>query len=358
VLEKLARLRGIGFNELAGNCFCAREAEAARHLLSVASGIDSLIVGELEILGQVRKAWETAEKAGTGGPILRNLFHRAMRMGRRVRQQTNISRGNVSVAAAAVRLIGERLGGLKDRRALVIGTGKVGSQTLVALKEAGVSTLLLANRTVEKATTLAESMGCTPVSLEDMVTAITRTDIVICATGAPHHVVTREMVRQAEASDSRTRVYADLSAPPNIDPAIAGMPGVELIRLDDLQEIARTNAEMRHGEAERVQKMVDEEVAHITNWTRSAPRQRIIRDFRSTMEEIRLSHLQRHGHRYDEQTLDVIDRHTRSLVSALLHDLTGKLNSLDAETEDGRRQLELAQQLLLAPEHAEHARSE
>jgi glutamyl-tRNA reductase len=347
ILETLARLRGLDIGEIEPHCLVLTGESVIRHLLEVSSGIDSLIVGEVEILGQVRRAFEIAEQLGTARTQLRRLFTHAIRFGRVVRQKTNISRGNVSVASAGVRHVSELLGGLQGRRALVIGTGQVGSKTLQNLRDEGVETVMLVNRNAARTQILAAIEGCTPVTLDDLVDAISQADIVICATGAPHDVLTRDMAEQAYSAMPKPRIYLDLSVPPNIDPAVRTVSGTTLIRLEDLQQVAESNAEVRLGEVDRVRDLLATEVERIALAIRTAPRREIIRDFRNTVEQIRTNHLQRQTQRYDAETLAELDRYSRSLVSAILHNITAGLNSIDTETEEGQRALQLARALLV-----------
>ncbi len=346
VLHGLSELQCMTVEELEPHCMALEGSEAIRHLLGVTCGIDSLIVGEFEILGQVRQALDTARKAGTAGPFLDNLFVRALRAGRAARESTNISRGNLSVAGAAVALIRERVPDLAGRKALVIGTGDTGHQVVRALAQSGIAAMMLTNRTTGKAQTLAEQMGCTPVPMERMVEAIAACNVLICATAAPHYVVLRQMVEEAGApAGGGARVLVDLSAPPNIDPAVAGVPGAVLLTMADLTGIAGRNEVQRLEEIARVERLIDEEMAGIESWTRTFPVQEVVRDFRRSMESVRQQHLQRHGRRFDEETLQQVDRHTRSLVDAMLHEVTARLGNLDPDTPEGRHELETARKL-------------
>lgn len=344
VLRCISESSGVPPEALAGQGIVLQDADAVRHLLAVACGIDSLIVGELEIAGQVRRALEVARECDCAGPVLENLFVQAMRTARTARRTTRISRGNVSVASAAVTLIAERLGDLGERRALVIGSGKVGCQVLRALAEAGVSAAMLTNRTEERAKTLAEQMGCTPVPLEKMVEALDDVDIVICSTGAPHYVVTREMIAQ-NGRAGRPRIFVDLSAPPNIEPAIAECPGAVLLTIGDLHEIAERNTEGRREAITRVEELIEHETTRIVGWTGTRSTQEVVRDFRLRMEGIRRGHLDRHAQRFDDQTRRHVDRLTRSLVDAMLHEVTSNLSGLHPETPGDREKLAAAREL-------------
>jgi glutamyl-tRNA reductase len=155
------------------------------------------------------------------------------------------------------------------------------------------------------------------------------------------------MAQQAYSAMPKPRIYLDLSVPPNIDPAVLTVSGTTLIRLEDLQQVAESNAEVRLGEVDRVRDLLATEVERIALAIRTAPRREIIRDFRNTVEQIRTNHLQRQTQRYDAETLAELDRYSRSLVSAILHNITAGLNSIDTETEEGQRALQLARALLV-----------
>ncbi len=358
VLNRLSELQCLTVPELEPHCMTLEGSEAVRHLLAVACGIDSLIVGEYEILGQVRQALEAARKCGTAGPFLETIFQRALRTGRIVRERTNISRGNLSVASAAAHLIGERLPDLAGRRALVIGSGEAGRQIVRSLAKSGIASTMIANRTPGRATSLAGELGCTPVPMEKIGEAIASSDIVICATAAPHYVVTQQLAQEAGAPAGGVRVFADLSAPPNIDPAVARLPGSVLLTLGDLRSIAGQNEAQRHEEIQRVERLIDEELAGIESWARTFPVQEVVRDFRRTMEDVRRQHLRRHGRRFDKATREEMDRHTRSLVDAMLHEVTARLSSLDPDTAEGRRALRMARELFGGVTNGRHSPSE
>jgi glutamyl-tRNA reductase len=346
LLEAFARARGLEAAELAPYCLMLQDREAEHHLLAVACGIDSLVVGELEILGQVRTALDTARGCRTVGPVLERLFTSAIRTGRRARAQTQISRGNLSVATAAVAQLQVQFPDLADRAALIIGTGAMGEQTLKALASRGVRAMMLTNRTGERARTLAESMGCTPIPMESIVDAVTRADIIVCATGAPHLIVTGEMARKAAAADPRPRVYVDLSVPPNIDSAVRAIEGASLLTLDGLQAIAEQNSERRREEVARVEELISTELDRLERWRGSLPAEELVAEFRREMEAIRRHHLDRYGRRFDEHHRYELDKFTHSLVDALLHRITEHLAELRADDAEGASELELAEKIL------------
>jgi len=269
LLSALARERGIDAGMLVEHAIVRRGLDAVRHLFAVAAGIDSLVVGEPEIQGQVRAALETARSAGTAGPLVAGLYNRALRAGSRARAETSIGRGKVSIATVAAQLIAERVADLPRRTVLVIGTGEMGRQTARALADGGAGTLLLANRSSESAQAAASSIGGVAVPMEELRDALRRADVAICATGAQHHLVTRAMAETAGAC-----VYLDLSSPPNVAPDVREVAGASVLTLADLREIAEQNAARRVGEIAAVEALIEEEVARFEKWATSTKRER------------------------------------------------------------------------------------
>lgn len=346
VFAAISEMRNIDSTHLARHAVVMEGLDARRHLLETAAGIRSLIVGELEILGQVRRAIEVAEAEGTAGRELGALFHRAIQMGRRARSETGISRGNVSVASVAIGKIRDELHDLRGCRALVIGTGEVGSKVLHLLNDSGVAAMMLVNRTAEKAHTLAQQMGCTPIPMERMVEAMAGADIVVCAVGAPHYIVRTEMVR-TPAPTAGCRILVDLSAPPNIDPAVAQVPGNVLFTIADLQDIAGRNSSMRQQEIRHVEEMIEQEMNRMEHEPEMRAREQLIRDFRVAAEAIRSRHVQHGARRFPPECHQQLERYSRSLVSAILHGIVKNLDRMAIDSPDAEHELEIARKLLL-----------
>jgi glutamyl-tRNA reductase len=225
--------------ELVASGFVRRDVEATRHLFRVAASLDSMVIGETEIQGQVRAARDLAARAGTLGPVLGELFAGALSAGRRARMRTRLGEGAVSVSSVAVALVRERLAGLGGRRAALVGAGRVGEATARALAGHGARCELVTRRDGAR---LADVLA--------------RADVAICATSAPGTVVGVEVVRRA-----RPLVIVDLAVPRDVDPAVAGLAGVELFDLDRLEAAARANLHTRRREGERAARIVEGELA-------------------------------------------------------------------------------------------------
>ncbi|MBC7130592.1 glutamyl-tRNA reductase, partial [Candidatus Bathyarchaeota archaeon] len=219
--------------------------EALLHLFKVASGLDSMVIGENEILGQVWNAYLEAEKAGAAGPILRTVFQKALKVGKRVRNETGISRGAVSVGSVAVKLAESLLGGIDGRNVLVIGAGEMGTSVAKALVRHKPNTIFIANRTYDRALKLAAEVSGKALRFDMLEEALKDADVVICATAAPHYVLTREKV--SKAVDQRLKesdmIIIDISNPRNVEKTTGTIRGVRLYCIDDLQPIVDKNLE-------------------------------------------------------------------------------------------------------------------
>jgi glutamyl-tRNA reductase len=244
-----------------GSGYSHQDLEAARHLFRVAAGLDSMILGESEILGQVRAAGATAAALGVSGPLLDRLFRAARQTARRVRRQTAIGTGAVSVSSVAVNLVCEAFTELADRRALLIGTGAMGEATAGALLARGLSTLVVANRNLRSAQTLAARFGATPVPLADIRGELRRADVVIAATASPCWLLSRRDVERAlRGRTARPLVMVDTAVPRDLEPGIRDLPGVTLFDIDDLEERSNENLWHRRREARHAERIIADEV--------------------------------------------------------------------------------------------------
>ncbi len=271
----LAGRSGLAADVLAGYLYVRRCDDAAHHLLRVAAGLDSLVIGENEILGQVKDAFEAAHAAGTTGPVLSALFRFAAQAGKRVRSETDIGRLALSVATIVVEMARAAFGPLADRTALLIGAGKMGSIAGQALVRAGLRCVLVANRTFDRAQQLAAKLGGRAVRFDALAENLAAADIVICSTGAPHLVLRAADVERAlerrhasplPLSASPRLLVADLAVPRDADPAIAEIPGVRLADIDDLEAIVRANHPLAAAVRDAAEGIVQEELAGFRAW--------------------------------------------------------------------------------------------
>jgi glutamyl-tRNA reductase len=261
---------GIPVDKLRQHLYVYRGEHAAYHLMQVAAGLDSLVIGENEILGQVKTAAELARQAGASGPILSALFRYAIRAGKRARSETDINRTGLSVATVVVELAAEMFGSLSDRTALLIGAGKISSLTARALLKAGLRCILVANRTYERALKLAETLQGQAVHFDALDESLCKADIVICSTGAPHIVLHKSAVQTAlSRRDSRLLLVADLAVPRDADPAIASLPGVHLADIDSLEALVQVRHPLTSAVRASVEAILSYEQEAFLAWRES-----------------------------------------------------------------------------------------
>jgi len=235
--------------------------QAVRHLFRVTSSLDSMVVGEPQVLGQVRRAYSIALEAGTTGRVLNRLVHHAFRVAKRVRTETGIGANAVSISYMAVELGKKIFKSLKGQTALLIGAGEMAELSARHLVNAGVSRVLLANRTEEPAARLANELGGEAVSFDQLSSYLAEADIVICSTAAEHYVITEQMAREAlNKRRNRPSFFIDISVPRNIDPAVGDIPNVFVFDIDDLESVISSNIREREREAKRAELIVESEI--------------------------------------------------------------------------------------------------
>jgi glutamyl-tRNA reductase len=325
----LSRQAGLRPTELLGSLYSLRGREAVEHLFAVTGGLDSMIVGEAEVQGQVKRAYEMALVAGVSGPVSNRLFRDALAAGKRVRSETGIARANVSVSTVAVQLAAQFLGDLSERRVLVIGAGENAELTARALRDRGVDTLFVANRRYDRALGLAQRFGGRAITFEDMPRELEAADIVVTSTGAPHQIVGREELEFVAATRmGRPLVLIDLAVPRDIEPSVRDCPGIALYDMDDLQRAVARNMDAREAEAAEALVLVREEVARFQDWMASLEVIPTISALRRRANEVVEQVLRENESRWE--TLSPADRErvevmARAVVSRLLHEPTVRL---------------------------------
>jgi glutamyl-tRNA reductase len=314
---------------------------AAAHLFAVASGLDSMVVGERQIAVQVKQAMEAARAEGTARRVLQRLFRQAVQVGRRVRQETEVARGASSMVEVGLRAVAERLDdGLEGRRVVIVGAGKLGALTVEHLAAAGVDHLAVWNRSQDKALRLAARVDGEVVAAGGLTDALAAADVVVCTTGAPEPVLDRDLVTAALArrpAGAGRLALLDLAVPRNVDPSAATLPGVELVGIEAIRDLATSGAT---GDAlARARGIVDEEAARFLAWTRAAQIDPTIRAVRQRAEAVRqaeLARLARRLHSLSDRERDAVEALTRGIVNTLLHEPTMRLKDLadrgDAQT--------------------------
>jgi glutamyl-tRNA reductase len=267
VLGMLARHADLPVEAVREGIYSERNCDAARHLFRVTAGLDSMVVGEAEIQGQVKRAYETALTARSTGPMTNKLFRAGLAAGKRARTETAIGAGGASVATVAVDLAKAALGKLGDRHVVIVGAGEMGELTAKALSEQGVSEVFVANRRRERALALSQRFGGEAISFDGLPAELERADIVVSSTASPHPIVGAEELEYVmEARGGRPLLLIDLAVPRDIDPACAGIPGVTLIDVDGLQAQVKRNHLERRAEARRAEGILEEEIQSFAQW--------------------------------------------------------------------------------------------
>jgi len=314
------------------------DVAAARHLFRVASGLDSLVVGEPQILGQVKSAFHTASERHCTGPLLNKMFHWAFGVGKRVRSETALGEGAVSVSFAAVSLARKIFGRLDGRRVLVVGAGEISALTAQHLRSQGVEEIVITSRTAAHADALAAEVGGRSVPWASLRQAMGSADIVLTATGSQRPIIVREDVERVLGRKRAEPLFIiDVAVPRDVDPAVSEIEQVFLYNVDDLQSIVQENLARRGAEITRAEAIVDEEVSRFTAWQRSRRAIPTVVALRQRFEDIRVAELRRLDNRLSglpPETRARVDEVTRLIVEKLLLEPTEQLKALpDAETQ-------------------------
>ena len=310
------------------------DAEAVRHLYRVASSLDSMVVGEGQILGQVREAYRASTEEHCAGQILNRLFHTSLRVGKKVRSETGIGDSSLSVPRVAVKLAEEVFGDLAGRRALVLGAGDMCELVVKHLKDRGVVDLLIANRTPERARLLAERVGGRAVAFDALTAELPEVDVVVSSTGSGEWVVQSETVAGALALRSEPLFFIDIAVPRDIDPVVQTLERVYLYDIDDLQAVVERNAEGRQDAAEDGEAMISPAVLEFTGWLSTLHVVPLIQELRDGAEQIRRHELARALSRMELSPEEAasVERMSYSLVNKLLH---GPIQEIKARAEAG-----------------------
>jgi glutamyl-tRNA reductase len=320
----LAEANGLAPAEIEPYVYRLSQKGAVSHLFAVASGIDSLVLGETEILGQVRSALIAASEAGTVGVPLSRLFHAALRTGRMAREQTGISRHAASVSSAGVQLARQVFGGLEQCRVLVISAGEAGALTARCLKDAGAATISVANRTRSKAEELAEELGGRALEFAGIPSALAEHDVVISATASSRFVLHRDAVAAAmDRRAGRPLCLIDIAVPRDIDPDSRSVKNVHLFDIDDLEAVSLLGMQERRNAVADVERIVEAEAERFLQWLSTTEAMPVVRDLIEKAEALRRRELEKSlaklGHLSPEDR-DRIDMLTKALVRKLLHD--------------------------------------
>jgi glutamyl-tRNA reductase len=336
-LASMSRHASIRPTELVSAIYSLRDDDAVRHLFEVVAGLDSMIVGEAEVQGQVKRAYEVALVEGVTGPLSNRLFRDALAAGKRARTETGISRSQTSVSSVAVELARATLGDLETRTVLVIGAGENGQQTARALHERGVHTVFVANRRYDRAIGLAQRFGGTAVRFDEMVPRLIEADIVVSSTASPHQIIGRQdLAEVVEQRGGRPLLAIDIAVPRDIDPAVRDLLGVRLYDMDDLQREVARNLGSREVEARKARAIVLEEVERFATWRASLDVVPTISALRERGDQIVEEVLHENSSRWtslSEEDRERVETLARAVVKRLLHEPTLRLKGASIEGE-------------------------
>ena len=314
------------------------EEDCIRHLFKVAAGLDSLVLGEGQILSQVKEAYAAAKEIGITGTILNTLMHRAIKTGKRVRAETGIDQNSVSVSYSAVKLAENRLNALKGRAALIFGAGKMAHLTAMHLSSNGIEKIFVANRHIEKAQTLAEEIGGEAVPFDKALNFSDDVDVIVTSTGAPHYVIKPwETRRLMSRRNYRELIIIDIAVPRDVDPDVGRIKGVTLYNIDDLTALVDEHFEERRREIKPAAKIIDEEFLSVMNKFRYLSFRPLMALLSDRAERIREREVRRSAGKLADLNEDEwrqINRMTKMIVRKILRAPMIKLNS-SAGKEEG-----------------------
>lgn len=334
--------------EFSDHLYTYHDEAALGHLFRVAAGIDSMVIGESEILGQVRSALQAAEEEGTLARTLRRAFTRALAVGKRARSETEIGRNPVSVSSAAVELARRAWpgGSLASKRVLIVGAGKMGRLAVRALSNAGARDVTLVNRGEERAQAIAEEFGVEPLGLDELVPALTRADIVICSTTAPQILLDKSHVKAALAERGERPLFiVDIAVPRDVDPAVADLPGVVLRDIDDLRWLVDVNLGARLEEVSKVEEIIAAEADRFARWQKEMEIAPALASLVAHAEDIREAELRRAGvEGWQPEQRAAVERITKRIVNKLLHTPLEKSKEL-ASSNQGHLYIEALYEL-------------
>lgn len=319
--------------------FALRGSGAARHLFEVAAGIDSQVIGDIQIIGQVRNSYEAARAHGATGKLLSRLFTSAIHTGKRVKSETVLFSGAVSISYVAVELARKIFYPISEKRTLVIGAGSSGEMAARNLHDQGVRDITITNRTPERGIALIERLGFGAwIPLEEMTDSLGAFDIVIVSTGASEYLITYQDARAAISQrDGETMLIVDISVPRNVDPRINTIPAIFCKDINDLNSVVESNVERRRAEIPRADMIIADELAKFSAWCNLLPVTPVIAGLKKRAEEIARAEIERNRHRFDEETFGDVEKLVGSVVRRLISMPMAHL--LEAQTDSDRAML-------------------
>jgi glutamyl-tRNA reductase len=307
--------------------------ESIRHLIRVASGMESMIVGEDQILGQVKDLYNIAKKTGSTGKMLDTAFNKAIHVGKRVRNETAINKGSVSIGSAAVELAEEVMVDLKGKTVMIIGAGEMGTLVAKALANKNINALYVANRTFERAVELADELSGTAIAYDMISDYIGESDVVISATAAPHLVITKDIIENSLSERDQDILLIDIANPRDIEESVVQIQAVKLFNIDSLKSISEKNLRKRRDEIPRVKKIIEEEMELLNKQYKRQKADKviaglynIIEEIRTTQRDVAINKLSAY-HNLGEIEREVLNDLTHSVANKILAEPTKKLRN-------------------------------
>jgi glutamyl-tRNA reductase len=334
----LGELGGLTADDLSAYVFAQHDEAAVEHLFEVAAGLDSAVLGESEILGQVKTAWEVAQSEGGTRNTLNLLFRHAITAGKRARTETSIGRGTASMSHAAVEMVVERLGSLQGTRVLVVGAGAMGDGIAVALHHAGAGDITVANRTAQRGDALAQRVDGRSVGFDRLPEALGTADLVLTCTGSEEPVITAELIGLAR-QPLRPMLIVDIALPRDVEPTVGNLPGITVWDLDDLRTWAERGRSLRLSEVDTVRSILREQIDRFRAESTALQATPLVIAMRDRAEQVRLQELERLSGRLADMTheqREAVDAVTRSILAKLLHAPSVRLKD-QAGTPRGER---------------------
>lgn len=314
-----------------------KSMDVVGHLFSVSCGLKSQVLGENQILRQVKDAYSLAVCAKTSGPFLNKLFHQTFKVGKRARTETNIGVGAVSISSAAVQMVNCVYDTLSNKTALLIGAGETGEMAAKLMIERGISSLNIANRTKDNAVKMAQNLGANFIEFDKLAAEFLAHDIVICATSSPEYVVTREMLEPFYKDDLRKTIAVDISVPRNIEPSVADLTNVFLYDMDDLKAVVDKNMEDRRQAASHVEKIIAKSLEEYKTWLGSQRIVPTIKYLQDKFEDIRASEIEKNKHCEGCHKRSELDNITKRIIKKILRTpITKLMNDTNCSEEELR----------------------
>ena len=340
-----ASLTGLEENAFRETLEVCENKDAYEHLLKLTSGLESLVVGEEQIIGQIKESISVARQAQASGKRLNKLFDRSIKIGTRIRNSTGISRGGISLGSMAVKLAEENVDDIKSKHVLLIGTGEAATMVAKSLKKRGYA-FNVTSRTLERSIGFSQTLGGKPIKFEDILSGFNNYDVIFVATTAPYFLVTFDKMKQAMKNKKTGTMILDLSNPRTVDEKVAIIPGIKLMNIDQIAEMVDKNMKKRKGKISAVENIISEEVPIIEATMKRLDAEPLVKDVFTNADYMRIKELQKALQMLgetDEKRIKIIDDLTKAVVESIV---SAPMNNLRKASEQGNPELlEIAQKL-------------